>query len=57
MHNPHANLFLMSAGMMQLSHSLVHLIHMDTFIQLLLAWASESAHCCFLTSAAVAICC
>ncbi|KAG6330986.1 hypothetical protein ID866_8103 [Astraeus odoratus] len=43
--------------MMQLSHSLVHLMHTDTFVQLLLAWASESACCCFLAFAAAAIPC
>ncbi|KAG6326283.1 hypothetical protein ID866_12807, partial [Astraeus odoratus] len=44
----------MHAGMMQLSHSFVHLMHMVVLAWLLLAWASESAHCCFLASAAVA---
>ncbi|KAG6326738.1 hypothetical protein ID866_12350 [Astraeus odoratus] len=43
--------------MMQLSHSLAHLMHMDTFIRLPLTWASESACCCFLASAAAATVC
>ncbi|KAG6327227.1 hypothetical protein ID866_11861 [Astraeus odoratus] len=47
----------MPTGMMQLGHSLAHLMHMDVFIWLLFAWASESACCCFLASAAVATVC
>ncbi|KAG6327457.1 hypothetical protein ID866_11634 [Astraeus odoratus] len=54
MHNPHANLFLTLTGMLQVSLSLMHLMHMDMFVWLLLAWASESACCHFLASAAVA---
>ncbi|KAG6328065.1 hypothetical protein ID866_11023 [Astraeus odoratus] len=42
---------------MQLSLSLVHLMHADAFAQLLLTWASESAYCCFLASAAAAMPC
>ncbi|KAG6327521.1 hypothetical protein ID866_11569 [Astraeus odoratus] len=40
--------------MTQVSLSLAHLMHMDAFVWLLLAWTSESAHCHFLASAAVA---
>ncbi|KAG6326979.1 hypothetical protein ID866_12109 [Astraeus odoratus] len=47
----------MPAGMMQLSLSLVHLMHMDVLTRLLLAWASESACCHFLASAAAATVC
>ncbi|KAG6325827.1 hypothetical protein ID866_13262 [Astraeus odoratus] len=43
--------------MLQVSLSLTHLIHMDALAQLLLTWASESAHCCFLASAAAATLC
>ncbi|KAG6328109.1 hypothetical protein ID866_10980 [Astraeus odoratus] len=57
MHDPHTDLFLMPAGMMQLSHSLAHLMHTDAFAQLPLTWASESACCHFLASAAVATVC
>ncbi|KAG6327740.1 hypothetical protein ID866_11350 [Astraeus odoratus] len=54
MHDPHADHLLTPAGIMQDSLSLAHLMHTDVFIQLLLAWASESAHCHFLASAAAA---
>ncbi|KAG6328792.1 hypothetical protein ID866_10297, partial [Astraeus odoratus] len=54
MHNPHTNLFLTPAGMMQVSLSLMHLMHTDMLAWLLLTWASESAHCHFLASAAAA---
>ncbi|KAG6327823.1 hypothetical protein ID866_11268 [Astraeus odoratus] len=47
----------MPAGMTQLSCSLVHLMHTIMLAQLLLAWASESAHCHFLASAAAATPC
>ncbi|KAG6328024.1 hypothetical protein ID866_11064 [Astraeus odoratus] len=47
----------MPAGMMQLSLSCMHLMHTDVLAQLPLAWASESAHCCFLASAAAAMPC
>ncbi|KAG6326057.1 hypothetical protein ID866_13032 [Astraeus odoratus] len=40
--------------MTQLSRSLMHLMHTDAFVRLLLAWASESACCRFLASAAAA---
>ncbi|KAG6327299.1 hypothetical protein ID866_11789 [Astraeus odoratus] len=43
--------------MTQLSRSLVHLMHTDVFIRLPLAWASESARCHFLASAAAATVC
>ncbi|KAG6330109.1 hypothetical protein ID866_8981 [Astraeus odoratus] len=49
MHNPHTDLFLMPAGITQLSLSLTHLMHTGT-----LTWASESAYCHFLASAAAA---
>ncbi|KAG6327105.1 hypothetical protein ID866_11983 [Astraeus odoratus] len=54
MHNLHTDLFLTPAGMLQVSLSLAHLMHTDAFVWLPLAWASESACCCFLASAAVA---
>ncbi|KAG6328483.1 hypothetical protein ID866_10606 [Astraeus odoratus] len=54
MHDLHADHFLMPAGMMQLSLRLAHLIHTDMLTQLPFTWASESAHCHFLASAAVA---
>ncbi|KAG6330541.1 hypothetical protein ID866_8545 [Astraeus odoratus] len=57
MHDPHTDLFLMPAGIMQIGLSLTHLMHTDMLAQLLLAWASESAHCHFLASAAAAIVC
>ncbi|KAG6327356.1 hypothetical protein ID866_11733 [Astraeus odoratus] len=57
MHDPHADLLLMPTGIMQLSLSLVHLTHADTFTWLPLTWASESAHCHFLASAAAAMPC
>ncbi|KAG6329394.1 hypothetical protein ID866_9694 [Astraeus odoratus] len=44
----------MPTGMTQLSFSHMHLMHTGTFAQLPLAWASESACCHFLASAAVA---
>ncbi|KAG6328737.1 hypothetical protein ID866_10353 [Astraeus odoratus] len=47
----------MPAGMMQVSLSLVHLMHMVMLAWLLLAWASESAHYHFLASAAAATPC
>ncbi|KAG6326259.1 hypothetical protein ID866_12831 [Astraeus odoratus] len=47
----------MPAGMMQVSFNLVHLMHTDVFVQLPLTWTSESAHCRFLASAAVATAC
>ncbi|KAG6330911.1 hypothetical protein ID866_8178 [Astraeus odoratus] len=43
--------------MMHIKPSLVHLMHADVFVQLLLTWASESACCHFLASAAVATLC
>ncbi|KAG6328411.1 hypothetical protein ID866_10679 [Astraeus odoratus] len=57
MHDPHADLFLTPAGMLQVSLSLMHLMHMDVFVWLLLTWASESARCHFLASAAAAMPC
>ncbi|KAG6326560.1 hypothetical protein ID866_12530 [Astraeus odoratus] len=39
------------------SPNLAHQTHTDMFIQLLLAWASESAHCRFLASAAATMLC
>ncbi|KAG6330217.1 hypothetical protein ID866_8872 [Astraeus odoratus] len=57
MHDPHADLFLMPAGMTQLSLSLAHLVHTGTLTWLLLTWASESAHCHFLASVAAATVC
>ncbi|KAG6328419.1 hypothetical protein ID866_10669 [Astraeus odoratus] len=57
MHDPHAKCFLTPISMMHIKPNLAHLMHGDMFIQLLLAWASESAHCCFLASAAVATPC
>ncbi|KAG6327257.1 hypothetical protein ID866_11831 [Astraeus odoratus] len=47
----------MPAGMMQVSFNLAHLMHADTLARLLLTWASESAHCRFLASAAAATVC
>ncbi|KAG6326071.1 hypothetical protein ID866_13018 [Astraeus odoratus] len=43
--------------MMHISPSLAHLIQADMLVQLLLTWASESVHCHFLASAAVATIC
>ncbi|KAG6327446.1 hypothetical protein ID866_11644 [Astraeus odoratus] len=57
MHDPHAECFLTPVGMRHISPSLVHLTHMDMLAWLLLAWASESAHCHFLASAAAATSC
>ncbi|KAG6326512.1 hypothetical protein ID866_12576 [Astraeus odoratus] len=57
MHNLHTDLFLMPTGMLQVSLSLTHLMHTDAFTHLLLTWASESAHCCSLASAAAATPC
>ncbi|KAG6329567.1 hypothetical protein ID866_9523 [Astraeus odoratus] len=54
MHDPHTNHFLIPTGIMQVSLSLAHLMHMDMLVQLLLAWTSESACCHFLASAAAA---
>ncbi|KAG6328760.1 hypothetical protein ID866_10328 [Astraeus odoratus] len=42
---------------MHIKPSLVHLIHADVLAQLPLAWASKSACCCFLVSAAAATVC
>ncbi|KAG6327864.1 hypothetical protein ID866_11226 [Astraeus odoratus] len=55
MHDLHTKHFLTPVGMRHISPSLVHLTHADTPARLLLAWASESAHCHFLASAAAAI--
>ncbi|KAG6326849.1 hypothetical protein ID866_12241 [Astraeus odoratus] len=40
--------------MTHVSPSLMHLMHMDMFTQLLFTWASDSAHCHFLAFAAAA---
>ncbi|KAG6326605.1 hypothetical protein ID866_12481 [Astraeus odoratus] len=57
MHDLHTERFLTPVGMRHESPSLAHLMHADTFTQLPLAWASESAHCRFLASAAAATPC
>ncbi|KAG6328216.1 hypothetical protein ID866_10873 [Astraeus odoratus] len=44
----------MPAGITQLSLSHMHLMHTGALTWLLLTWASESACCCFLASAAAA---
>ncbi|KAG6331530.1 hypothetical protein ID866_7557 [Astraeus odoratus] len=43
--------------MLQVSLSLTHLMHTDVLAQLLLTWASKSAYCHFLASAAAAMLC
>ncbi|KAG6327906.1 hypothetical protein ID866_11183 [Astraeus odoratus] len=43
--------------MTHIKPNLEHLMHADAFVQLPLAWASESAQCHFLASAAAATVC